>query len=96
MKALISIRRVQGTSMAPTYVPGKIVLTIRPWRPLVTGDVIVFGHDSIEKIKRIKSIDAHGLYVEGDNVAASTDSRDFGYIKRQSVVGIVVWPKRYL
>lgn len=80
--------------MAPNYRPEQVVLALRPWRELVIGDVIVFQHDKLEKIKRIRSLHDDGVYVIGDNASASSDSSVFGLITYQSVAAIVVWPRR--
>ncbi len=94
LKAIVLIRKIQGASMTPSYQAGQIVLAVRPWRALRVNDVVVFRHGSIEKLKRIRKIDAHGIYVLGDNTVASTDSRQFGTVAPTSVVGVVIWPKK--
>ena len=46
----------------------------------------------LEIIKRITAIDAGGAIVlEGDNPAASTDSRQFGPVTRAHIVARVRW-----
>lgn len=56
--------------------------------------MVIIRHDGLEKIKRIKRVDPqHGIYVLGDNPGCSTDSRHFGWIDRDAVVGRVVWPR---
>ncbi|MFZ1483403.1 MAG: S26 family signal peptidase [Candidatus Saccharimonadales bacterium] len=94
VKAPIVIRRVQGASMTPAYMPGQLVIALRPWRDVAVGDVIVFDHKQIEKIKRVRSLHDDGVYVVGDNTHASTDSRVFGLVEHQAVAAIVIWPKR--
>ncbi len=43
-------------------------------------------------IKRVAAVDLHGyVQIEGDNAAASTDSRDFGRVPANSVIGRVRW-----
>jgi type IV secretory pathway protease TraF len=59
---------------------------------LVPGDIVVVRHEGLEKIKRIEQIDGVKLFIVGDNQAASTDSRHFGWIDRSAVVGKVIWP----
>ncbi len=71
--------------MTPALSPGQVVFGWRS-RRLAVGDIVVFKHDGLEKIKRIKSISGSKLYLIGDNPTASTDSRDFGWVDRSCVV----------
>ncbi len=41
-------------------------------------------------IKRIKKVKLNEYDVEGDNTSQSTDSRDFGPIKKSEIIGSVV------
>jgi nickel-type superoxide dismutase maturation protease len=91
----IFIRRVQGVSMLPSFGPGQLVIGRKPWRELAKGDVVVFEHEGIEKIKRISRVGNRELSVMGDNVRASSDSRVFGAVPESSVLGLVIWPKRH-
>jgi phage repressor protein C with HTH and peptisase S24 domain len=78
--------------MLPTFQPGQIVALVRPQRVSV-GDIVMFSHDNIEKIKRVARLENGRLYVLGDNATVSTDSRSFGWIGAETVIGKVVWPK---
>jgi len=78
--------------MLPTLLPGQTVVAVGSCR-LRVGDIIIFTHNGLEKIKRIAQENEAGLYVAGDNPAASTDSRQFGLIARSAVVGRIVWPR---
>ncbi len=80
--------------MTPAYMPGQLVIALRPWRSMVVGDVIIFQHGQIEKLKRVRSLHHDGVHVIGDNLAESTDSRAFGHVAYQSVTAIVIWPRR--
>jgi nickel-type superoxide dismutase maturation protease len=42
-------------------------------------------------IKRVAGFDGGGVVVRGDNEAASTDSRHFGPVSRQTLQGRVVY-----
>lgn len=42
-------------------------------------------------LKRVESIHARGIEVRGDNPPASTDSRHFGLVPWDAVLGIVVY-----
>lgn len=51
-------------------------------------DIIAFNHNNELLIKRIDKIDdTEGIFVLGDNSLNSTDSREFGFINQDSIVG---------
>jgi nickel-type superoxide dismutase maturation protease len=99
---------IEGGSMAPTLSPGDWALTIPLTQPKV-GDVVVVEHPGrpgYEMVKRLAArpgdrVGDHTLgrdewWVEGDFAAASTDSRQFGPVRRDGLKGRVVliyWPK---
>ncbi len=86
---LFLLRRVTGTSMLPALKPGTIVIAVRP-RHIRVGDIIIVVHDGLEKIKRITAIQDRHVFVQGDNAAASTDSRQFGWLPIEAVIANVV------
>lgn len=90
---LFLVRRVLGDSMAPTLVPGTVVLGIRP-RKLRAGDIVVVWHEGIDKIKRIKKISLNKVFLMGDNPLKSTDSRDFGWVSLEHILAKVIMPRR--
>lgn len=92
VKKLFFVRRIVGGSMLPALTPGRLVLALRPKR-LNIGDVVILFHDGLEKIKRIEHLEGERVYVLGDNSEASTDSRQFGFIDRNQIMGRVVWPR---
>jgi nickel-type superoxide dismutase maturation protease len=99
---------IEGASMAPTLVPGDWALVVTPQR-FVNGDVVVVEHPErrgYEMVKRIRAtpgerigdrvLDEDEFWVEGDLRAASTDSRHFGPVRRDTLkakVLLVYWPK---
>jgi nickel-type superoxide dismutase maturation protease len=85
------VRRVVGESMLPNLKPGQIVVG---WKSnqFKVGDIVIIRHDNLEKIKRVGKIEGRKIYVFGDNVAASTDSRQFGYIDQTQIIGRIIWP----
>ena len=89
------VRRVsvEGTSMSPTYIPGERLTALRRWRPIRIGDVVVVRdpRDSSRWIlKRCVARVGSLLDLRGDNVVASTDSRDFGLVPSSDVAYIVL------
>ena len=62
-------------------------------RTPTVGDIVMISHDGLEKIKRIARQEHGRIYVLGDNPAASTDSRSFGWIGEEQVLGVLHWPK---
>jgi len=99
LRSLFPLARyaVAGESMTPALSPGERVLVNRAayWRvPPKAGDVVVV-RDPRERdrllIKRIDAPAGDGAWlVRGDNAIASTDSRAFGPVGRELVVGKVL------
>ncbi len=95
-----SLRRVEvlGASMAPTLEEGDRLLVValpRRW-PLYTGQLVAVvdprdGPGGRLLVKRIASVGPSGLQVVGEPGAASTDSRDFGPVAREGVVGLALY-----
>lgn len=83
------IRRVIGQSMQPTLNPGKLVIGWRYYNRLKSGQVVILHINGREVIKRIKYIEQGKLFVVGDNLMASTDSREFGLIFEEQVTAKV-------
>lgn len=89
----LMLRRVRGEGMYPTLEKGQLVVILRASRFKI-GDIVVFLHGSSEKIKRVWGVEGDFLYVLGDNPRFSIDSRQYGYVRRDSVVGTVVLPRQ--
>jgi len=88
----LMLRRVKGDGMYPTLEKGQLVL-IRRRSILKVNDIIVFVHNGAEKVKRITGIEGNFLYVLGDNPRYSTDSRHYGYVSRDAVIGTLIFPR---
>ena len=73
--------------MSPTLKPDSVLLGSKLIKPK-PGHVSVIDRSPVS-IKRIKRIDDEGIWVEGDNSEASTDSRDYGYIDPKAIKAIV-------
>ncbi|MDJ0743616.1 MAG: nickel-type superoxide dismutase maturation protease [Xenococcaceae cyanobacterium MO_167.B27] len=88
--------RVTGASMQPLLQPGEeILIDINAYKkasPQI-GDIIVAFHPYRPKfpiVKRIVSIEKDGsLFLQGDNTLESTDSRSYGAIQLDQILGKV-------
>ena len=88
--------RVDGESMAPTFAPdARVVVNKLAYvfsRPRA-GDLVVVRDPREPERLLLKRIDAPadgaGWLVAGDNPSASTDSRTFGPVARDLIVGKV-------
>ena len=88
--------RIEDDSMRPTLGPGDFVVVNR-WayrlRPPVTGDVVVMSDpERAERflVKRIAATrEPSRIDVMGDNAARSRDSRAFGPVRADRIVGKV-------
>jgi nickel-type superoxide dismutase maturation protease len=94
------LRRVEvhGDSMRPTYRPGDRLLVMRrmPGRGVRSGTVVAVRDPRVPGrvlVKRVEAWTAEGVWVRGDNEAHSTDSRHFGALPPDRVLGVVV--RRY-
>lgn len=80
--------------MMPGLAPGDFVL-IDPRayddRSPDEGEVVLIRHpyQPIEMVKRVSDVLDDGIVVIGDNESASTDSRAFGRIRRDQLLGRV-------
>ena len=80
---------VTGDSMTPALREGEWWLARRGGRPRV-GDVVVVDHpeqDGLLAVKRLIRREPDGWWVEGDNADRSRDSRHFGSIAEERIVG---------
>ncbi len=91
--------------MIPTLHPGQDILSFN-WayigRKPKIGEVIVLNLNGRDMVKRVVKIEDEQIFVEGDNKQslrlpdgslkkASTDSRDFGAITMEKVIGKVIY-----
>ncbi|MHB8191444.1 MAG: nickel-type superoxide dismutase maturation protease [Ferrimicrobium sp.] len=89
---------VEGESMAPTFLPGDRVLAGRRRCRYRMGQIVVLRDPRDRRrqlVKRVVVCTDIGVWVEGDNASASTDSRSFGVVAHRLVQGVVqyrYWP----
>ncbi len=93
--------QVAGESMAPTLLPGDRVLVWRGLGPLRppprAGDLVAVADPRDPErvvVKRVAGVAGTEVSVQGDNEAASTDSRHFGPVSAAAIRGRVIY--RYL
>jgi len=87
--------RVVGNSMENTLREGDLIIyktLTRKKAHLKPGDIVIANHPTINRkliIKRIHKINSYGIELRGDNIYSSSDSRQFGLIQSNQIVGIV-------
>lgn len=84
---------VQGASMEPTLLDGDRLIVLRGLRP--RRGALLALHDPRDPqrllVKRVLAVGRSGIEVRGDAPDRSTDSRTFGPVADELVVGRVVW-----
>ena len=99
---------VPTASMEPTLETGSLILGLRLFGELETGDIIIFRHDNSYLVKRIAACEGDTLvhqtaivtvpencfYVLGDNVENSHDSRywDNPFVSYEDVIAKLLLP----
>lgn len=83
---------VEGDSMLPTLADGdKVLIDAKGY--IGAGDVVLAAHpyrSDVKIVKRVSEIADNGrLTLSGDNPATSTDSRAFGTVSLESIIGKV-------
>jgi nickel-type superoxide dismutase maturation protease len=93
---MIQILKVTGESLSPFFLEGDFVVVSKiPFilRKIKAGDMVVFRHPvygtMIKKVEHI-SPDGEEYFVIGTH-PESTDSRQFGPLRRRQLIGKVVW-----
>lgn len=89
--------KVIGNSMLPTLRPGDFLM-IRIGSGFDIGDLVAAKLDGLADqivVKRIVDFNDHAYWLSGDNVRESNDSRKFGWVKPDQIIGKVTfkyWP----
>ena len=103
-KYLFEISFLEGDSMLPTFNKNLTVALIDKFSPIwfrpKLNQIVIVNLNGIEickRIKKIKTIEKNILiWIEGDNKKNSFDSRNFGWIKKEFIIGnvlIEIYPK---
>ena len=79
--------------MLPVLHSGQFVIAIAWFKNLTAGTAVVIRHNELEKVKRIQKVKGDYIFVVGDNLRSSIDSRSFGWLDVESVIGKIIWPK---
>lgn len=84
--------KVAGNSMSPTINDLDVVLYERT-KNVDIGDIVLLEHpymQSVKIVKRVIEVNPNGrLTLAGDNPTESTDSRAFGTVSLESILGKV-------
>jgi signal peptidase I len=104
-----SIARVWGASMLPTLQHGKLLLVDRKPKEVKDGHVVIAvqPYSQLIVVKRVMYISppvkdlsfppkaALSYWIEGDNKHDSVDSRRYGFIGAEDIIGrVVAWRKK--
>ena len=94
VRRIAPVRRlaIDGESMTPTLHSGDRVIAVRA--RVRVGDIAAVRDPRTPEriiVKRVERVDPDGVTVVGDNRDASTDSRHFGRVPAQLLVGLVVY-----
>lgn len=88
--------QVAGGSMAPTLFDGDVVI-VRKTKRVKPGDIVVARHPhraNFTIVKRVVRAESGGWWIEGDNAAATDDSRSYGAVDRSLIIGKVIWTRK--
>jgi nickel-type superoxide dismutase maturation protease len=86
---------VRGDSMLPLLKPGdEVLVNLRAYRRSAPqpGDIVVALHPfrpELRLIKRIEAVTSSGYVLKGDNLWESADSRFFGPVGAEAILGQV-------
>lgn len=78
--------------MEPALRPGDFIIVSRWYRRISAKEIVVFRHPrkNLILVKRVSGIGSDSVFVAGDNKTASQDSRSFGPVGRNAIIGKVI------
>jgi len=86
--------QVQGSSMLPTFSPKQNLISFN-WAYFFSqpkkGEVVMVKQSGKLIVKRISKVKDGNLFLVGDNPEKSTDSRQFGWVEKNQLVGKVIF-----
>ncbi|MBI5884939.1 S26 family signal peptidase [archaeon] len=98
MLSWLSLKRfkVNGGSMKPCLNEGDRVLAFtcrKSIQGLKENDLAVaVDFEGRKVVKRVKAVEGNGYWLQGDNTDESIDSRHYGLVSREQIIGRV-WKK---
>jgi len=92
---LLQKYKILGHSMEPLLKNGDVILIsglLYLFKNPKINDIVAFKEKNGEVlIKRIKEVKNGKLFVSGDNKNDSLDSKDFGYISKEFIIGKLIY-----
>ena len=91
---LLAKFKISGHSMTPGIKNGETVLVsgiFYLFKNPQIGDIVAFRKAEKILIKRITEVKDKEYFLEGDNNRDSLDSKNFGFILRENIIGKVIY-----
>jgi nickel-type superoxide dismutase maturation protease len=91
---LLAKFKISGHSMTPGIKNGETVLVsgiFYLFKNPQIGDIVAFREAEKILIKRITEVKDKEYFLEGDNNRDSLDSKNFGFILRENIIGKVIY-----
>lgn len=86
------VAKVFGVSMYPQFLDSEPVLVEKGSDTIGIGDVVLFKHPYADYplVKRVINVYDDNFFVQGDDTITSIDSRHFGLISKENIIGRVI------
>lgn len=91
------VAKVEGSSMLPQLKSGDLIFILKT-KKLKVGQIAISkrpDRPNLIVIKRVKTVTKNGYWLEGDNQIESDDSRIFGEVDKELILGKYIfkyWP----